>query len=122
MPLNDSTKRFTGRMAQLHDTTENWNALRGFIPAAGEIIIYDDWKEETVDGKKRWKPGVKIGTGNAYVQDLQFCNEIDANVVVQQLIEGGYLPSDSDKLRWDSKLSIRDAQEVVDENLIFRRE
>ena len=30
----------------MHDTTENWNALRGFIPAAGEIIIYDDWKEE----------------------------------------------------------------------------
>lgn len=45
----------------LHDTTENWNALRGFIPIAGEIIVFDDWKEEIVDGKKRWKPGIKIG-------------------------------------------------------------
>jgi hypothetical protein len=122
MPLNDSTKRFTGRMAQLHDTTENWNALRGFIPAAGEIIIYDDWKEEIVDGKKRWKPGVKIGTGNAYVQDLKFCNEADTEAVVQNLVERGYVPSTDDRLRWDGKLSVRDAQEVIDENLILRRE
>lgn len=106
----------------LHDTTENWNALRGFIPEAGEIIVYDDWKEVTVDGKKVWKPGIKIGTGNAYVQDLQFCNDIDADIVVQQLIEKGYVPSPEDRLRWDHKLSVRDAQEVIEESLILRRE
>lgn len=49
-------------MAQLHDTTENWNALRGFIPAAGEIIIYDDWKEEIVDGVKRFL--IQVGFSN----------------------------------------------------------
>ena len=63
-----------------HDTTAHWDAAIGFIPLPGEIIVYDDyqvhtWTEveygETVT-KTANIPGVKIGTGNAYVQDLQF--------------------------------------------------
>ena len=30
------------RIRSKHDTTENWNNARGFIPMPGEIIIYDD--------------------------------------------------------------------------------
>ena len=30
-----------------HDPTANWNAATGFIPLAGEIIIYDDYKTIT---------------------------------------------------------------------------
>ena len=106
----------------LHDTTENWNALRGFIPYAGEIIIYDDWKRKEVDGKTVYIQGVKIGTGNAYVQDLAFCNDIDTEDIIQRITNLGVLPSSADKLRWDNKLSVRDTQEVIDETLIFRRE
>ena len=122
MPLNNSTKKFTGRMAQLHDTTENWNALRGFIPCAGEIIIYDDWKQKEINGKTVNVQGIKIGTGNAYVQDLAFCNDVEAEEIIQQIIELGIVPSSADRLRWDNKLSVRDTQEVIDETLIFRRE
>lgn len=61
-------KSFETRIQSKHDTTANWNAAQGFIPLAGEIIIYDDY--EQVDGQNI--PGIKIGTGNAYVQDLPF--------------------------------------------------
>ena len=121
MPLNDSTKRFTGRMAQLHDTTENWNALRGFIPAAGEIIIYDDWKEEIVDGKKRWKPGMKIGTGNAYVQDLVFLNEDVAADISEHIMNNDIHVTAAKQDFWNNKLNVTDSQEVVEEALVFNR-
>ena len=29
------------------DTTENWNNARGFIPLAGEVIVYTDYEVKT---------------------------------------------------------------------------
>lgn len=36
------------RIKSKHDTTENWDNAQGFIPYAGEIIIYDDYKQITL--------------------------------------------------------------------------
>ena len=50
-------------------TTAEWNATSGFVPEAGEIIIYTDYQTVTEGGETRYIPGVKIGSGNGYVQD-----------------------------------------------------
>lgn len=60
------------------DTTENWNNARGFIPMAGEVIVYTDYETKTYTVQEYGEtvtktteiPNIKIGTGNAYVQDL----------------------------------------------------
>ena len=55
-------------------TTAYWSAIRDYIPADGEIIVYSDYK--TLDEKNI--PGVKIGTGVALLQDLPFIDDADA--------------------------------------------
>lgn len=63
------------RIKNKRDTTENWNSAVGFIPLDGEIIIYTDYKTIEEDGVVKYIPGIKIGTGNAYVQDLAFIDD-----------------------------------------------
>ena len=38
----------------------------------GEIIVYTDYKQKEEGGEIINIPGIKIGSGNAYVQDLMF--------------------------------------------------
>ena len=64
------------RIQLKRDSTANWNAALGFVPLQGELIIYNDYKtiQKEVDGELTtvYVPGVKIGDGSAYVQDLPF--------------------------------------------------
>lgn len=120
-----NAKTFTGRMAVLRDTTENWNSLRGFIPLNGEIVVYTDWKViGESHGKPIYRPGIKVGTGNAYVQDLVFCNESDITYesIISKLSSEGYLVEDSDRERWNRKLNVTDTAEVINESLILNRD
>ena len=67
-------KEFNTRIKSKHDITANWDNATGFIPLAGEIIIYDDYKQIPYvveeDGELVTKmlnvPGIKVGTGNGY--------------------------------------------------------
>ena len=71
------------RIKVKHDTTEHWNNARGFIPLQGEIIVYDDYETKTYTveeygeqvTKTVYIPNIKIGNGNAYVQDIAFVND-----------------------------------------------
>ena len=64
------------RIQNKRDTTAHWNAARGMVPLAGEVIIYTDYKtiQKEIDGEMRnvFIPGVKIGDGQTYVQYLPF--------------------------------------------------
>ena len=64
------------RIQNKRDTTAHWNAARGMVPLAGEVIIYTDYKtiQKEIDGEMRnvFIPGVKIVDGQTYVQDLPF--------------------------------------------------
>ena len=64
------------RIQLKRDITANWNQARGFIPLDGEVIIYEDYKviEQNVNGQEQLVPvpGIKIGDGRTYVQDLPF--------------------------------------------------
>ena len=71
------------RIQLKRDTTENWNNAVGFIPLPGEVIVYTDYETKTYQTEEYGEtvtktvqiPNIKIGTGNAYVQDLAFVDE-----------------------------------------------
>lgn len=122
------------RIRSKHDTTANWNNAIGFIPMAGEIIIYDDyqvktWQEqeygETVTKTKNI-PGIKIGTGNAYVQDLGFVDEDLRDIIMAHIANTDIHTTLAEKLFWNNKVNVDDAYEQIhdelqDETLIINR-
>jgi hypothetical protein len=57
---------FQSRFSLTHDAYENWSAIGdNFIPAAGEIIIYDADVENI-------SPRFKIGDGVRTINNLEF--------------------------------------------------
>ena len=64
-----------GGMHPRHDTETNWNAST-YIPAAGEIVIYDADSSYTY-------PRFKVGNGTTIVPNLPFShtNELIAGVI-----------------------------------------
>lgn len=109
-----------GSIAQAKTTAE-WNAAIGYVPVAGELIVYSDYQSVEEDGETRYIPGLKIGSGNAYVQDLAFMGERDAEILMAHIHDAILHTSVAEKAFWDNKLNVTDAQEVVEETLIFNR-
>lgn len=102
-------------------STEYWNAQLGDIPAAGEIIIYTDGRTKVVDGRTVAIPAIKIGSGNAYVQDLAFADADLSDALAAHIQDGNVHVTLAEKAGWNNKLNVTDAQEVVGEALIFNR-
>lgn len=122
------------RIQSKHDTTANWDAAIGFIPLAGEIIIYDDWKTKTwtteeygeTVTKTIYIPGIKIGSGNAYVQDLGFVDEDLRQQLMDHINNQNLHVTLGEKAFWNNKINVDDAyeqvhEELVDETLILNR-
>jgi hypothetical protein len=102
-------------------STEYWNAQLGDIPEAGEIIIYTDGRTKEVDGETVAIPAIKIGSGNAYVQDLAFADADLSDALAAHIQDGNVHVTLAEKAGWNNKLNVTDAQEVVGEALIFNR-
>lgn len=99
------------------DTSANWAARTGYIPARGEIIVYSD--RHVIDSVNY--PGVKIGDGLAYVVDLPFVGDDISNQIVEALnahIDDSvsHISAEEREL-WNNKVSCA----VLGENLIFER-
>lgn len=56
------------------DTTANWNkAANSFTPQKGEVCIYSDRFQITDKfGQPAYIPGIKIGDGNKFINNLEF--------------------------------------------------
>lgn len=104
-----------------YNTTEYWNNQRGYIPKAGEIIIYSDYDSIRKDGQTIDIPKVKIGSGNAYVQDLAFVGDDIAIDLINHITNTDVHVTPSEKSFWSRKLDIDDNNEVVNESLILIR-
>lgn len=79
------------------DTVANW-ATRGMKESKeGWIYIYKDYMpfEDT------YIPGIKVGTGNAYIVDLPFTDAIYA----QHILDSQIHVSQQDRQRWDNKIT-----------------
>lgn len=122
------------RIQLKHDTTANWNKATGFIPKNGEVIIYDDYevKHYTVEeyGKTVEKtaliPNIKIGTGNAYVQDLAFVDEKTREMLLDHIHNQEVHVTLQEKEFWNNKVNIDDAyalthRKLEGETLVFNR-
>lgn len=91
------------------------------IPDEGQIIVYLDYRSKEVDGRTVYIPGVKIGTGNAYVQDLAFIDEGIAEDLMAHITDSEVHVTQFERNKWNNKLNVDDASEVVDGALIFNR-
>lgn len=122
------------RIQLKRDTTENWNNARGFIPLLGEIIIYTDYETKTYEVEEYGEtvtktediPNIKIGTGNAYVQDLPFIDEKTRQMLLNHINNQEMHVTLADKLYWNNKLNVDDEydisyQELYDETLVLNR-
>lgn len=65
-----ATKKIRTRIIQKHDTEAHWNLAVNFIPEKGEIIIYDDVKDES------GAPKIKIGDGSKNPANLPFAADV----------------------------------------------
>lgn len=104
-----------------YGTTDYWNSRIGYIPQEGAIIVYSDYHSEVVDGQTVYYPGIKIGTGNGYVQDLVFCNEDDSNKLLAHLQDNTRHITALERTFWNDKLNVDDNEETIGETLIFNR-
>lgn len=122
------------RIKQKRDTTANWDAAIGFIPLPGEIIVYTDYETKTYEveefGETVTKtvniPNIKIGTGNAYVQDLAFVDEHTREIILNHIRNEDIHTTLAEKLFWNNKINVDDAEEQItgeleDETLILNR-
>lgn len=122
------------RIRLKRDTTANWNNARGFVPMAGEVIIYDDYQVKTwqveeygeIVTKSENIPGIKIGDGNAYVQDLPFVDKDLREKLMNHINNVDIHTTLAEKLFWNNKVNVDDAYEQIhdeleDETLIINR-
>lgn len=122
------------RIQLKRDTTENWNNARGFIPMPGEVIIYTDYEVKTYTVEEYGEtvtktveiPNIKIGTGNAYVQDLAFVDEKTRDILMAHIQDHDIHVTLAEKLFWNNKINVDDAEEQIsgeleDETLILNR-
>lgn len=122
------------RIKSKHDTTANWDKTVGFVPLEGEIIIYDDYSTKTFTTEKYGEtvtktvniPGIKIGTGNAYVQDLGFVDEDLRDMILEHINNVDVHTTLAEKLYWNDKLNLDDSYDIThdeleDETLILNR-
>lgn len=122
------------RIQLKRDTTENWNNAIGFIPLLGEVIIYTDYETKTYEVEEYGEivtktediPNIKIGTGNAYVQDLPFIDEKTRQMLLNHINNQEMHVTLADKLYWNNKLNVDDEydisyQELYDETLVLNR-
>ena len=105
-----------------YNTTAYWDEHAAYIPAQGEFIIYCDYISYEDDGVTKYVPGVKIGSGNAYLADLAFING-DAETHLQEHINDHVAHTTAEeKDRWNNKLNVDDAHEVIGETLVLNRQ
>ena len=114
------------RVQLKRDTTANWDAAVGFIPLPGEVIIYTDYdiKTYTVEeyGETVEKtveiPNIKIGTGNAYVQDLPFVDEKLKDILMEHINNHDIHVTLAEKVFWNNKINIDDSEDVIHDELL----
>ena len=122
------------RIQLKRDTTEHWNQAIGFIPLPGEVIVYTDYETKTYTVEEYGEtvtktveiPNIKIGTGNAYVQDLSFVDEKTRDILMAHIQDHDTHVTLQEKVFWNNKINVDDAEEQItgeleDETLILNR-
>ena len=102
-------------------TTAYWNGRVGYVPNANEIIVYTDYKSVVRNGQTVLVPGIKVGSGNAYVQDLGFADESVAKGFLEHANNGTIHVTAAERALWNNKVNIDEAVAATDGILKFNR-
>lgn len=72
-----ANKTLKTRVLLKADTTENWEkASNSFIPRIGEVCIYlDRIQVPGEDNETIYIPGIKVGDGTSYINELEFLTD-----------------------------------------------
>ena len=122
------------RIQLKRDTTQHWNQAVDFIPLLGEVIVYEDYEIKTYTVQENGRtvtktiqiPNIKIGTGNAYVQDLAFVDEKTRDLLLDHIQDQNVHVNAEEKAFWNDKINVDDMYELVhgeleDETLVLTR-
>lgn len=102
----------------LSGTTDYWNSRTGFVPDANTIIIYTD--KAIIDGEN--VPGIKIGSGNGYVQDLAFVGDDTADTLLDHINNNNIHITALERTSWTHKIDIDETGgEIRNETIRFIR-
>lgn len=106
----------TGPSVQKHDTTANWSTRTSYIPKAGEIIVYTDYK--IIEGTLI--PNIKIGDGTTYVVDLPFVVSESDYDWEEHIHNHSIHVTPEEKLFWSNKVTT-DEIDIENERLILTK-
>lgn len=109
------------RLGFEYGTTEHWDEMLGFIPAAGVVVIYSDYHKFDKDGQSVLVPGLKVGNGEDYLIDLPFVSEDTETLILEHVADTLSHVSEEDRTRWDNKVNIDESEVDSDEHLIINR-
>lgn len=122
------------RIQLKRDTTQHWNEAIGFVPLPGEVIVYEDYETKTYTFEEYGEivtktvqiPNIKIGTGNAFVQDLAFVDEKTRDILMEHIYNQDVHVTLAEKLFWNNKINVDDAEEQItgeldEETLVLNR-
>ena len=100
----------------------------------GEVIVYEDYETKTYTVEEYGEtvtktvniPNIKIGTGNAFVQDLAFVDEKTRDILMAHIQDHDIHTTLAEKLFWNNKINVDDADEQItgeleNETLILNR-
>ena len=93
------------------------------------ILNVSDWScsaptiQKEIDGevKNVYVPGVKIGDGQTYVQDLPFVDAELRETIMNHINNQDIHVTLQEKLFWNNKLNVDDNAELVDGALVLNR-
>ena len=113
---------FDTRIKMKSDTTANWSSQPSFVPLNGELIIYTDYETRTDEhGNTINAPGIKIGDGSTYGVDLPFVGDEMRDMLLAHISNTSMHVTPLEKIFWNNKLNVTDAQEVIDNVLVLNR-
>lgn len=105
-----------------YGTTEYWNSRVGYVPEQGVIVVYSDYETDIDEyGNVVNYAGLKIGSGNGYVQDLRFVGEKEKDMLLDHISDMVRHITQEERELWNNKLNIDDNNEVSMETLIITR-
>lgn len=104
MQVDEITMR--ARLLARRDTTENWNAVRDFVPLKGEIIVYTDGGTTADEnGNVTAVPKIKVGDGMAYLIDLPFTTDDIMQALLAHENNTSIHVTEAEKQFWNNKFN-----------------
>lgn len=89
-----------------------------YVSEQNTFYIFSDLRQERdSQGNITYYPGIKIGDGTTYLADLPFIDQLFYTHIYNSDIHVTL----GEKAFWNDKLNVEDAQEVVQEALVFNR-